>query len=72
MSNNQIIKLVSEATEGKAVRLTDADHAVAATVEGQVPAGGTGGLRTAPVVAVGPATAQRTIAVEQVACSMEF
>ena len=66
------IVLVSQTTQAESVRLIGVEHVAEATAEAQVPAIGTAALCTAPVVAAGTAIAERTIAVEQVASSMEL
>jgi len=69
----KLIKLsVSQTTQAVPIRLTGAAHAAEATAEVQEQTTGSIVLCTAPVVAVGTAIAERTIAGDQVPCSMEF
>ena len=61
---------VPYAPNTKAIRLIVVVHVAVATVEVQVPTIGSIVLCTAPVVAVGTAIVQRTIAVVQVPCGI--
>ena len=74
--NCQITNLIKwsvfKAAQRKAVRLVEAARGADATGEVQVIAEGGSTLCTAPVVAVGTATGQRTIAGDEEPGSVEF